>query len=109
MLKGLPEKPRIPEIGYGLGMQAVTLAKLSNGEICATDNHQPFLEQLKKTAKEEGVADKITAVNADMTALNYEDEASTWCEGAIFIGFEKGIREWKKLVGYSYVFYIMQK
>jgi ubiquinone/menaquinone biosynthesis C-methylase UbiE len=68
MLKGLPEKPRILDMGCGLGMQTVTLVKVSNSEIFAVNNHQPFLEQLKKTAKEKGVADKITAVNADMTA-----------------------------------------
>jgi 2-polyprenyl-3-methyl-5-hydroxy-6-metoxy-1,4-benzoquinol methylase len=50
-LDGLPESPRILDIGCGPGMQTVTLAKLSNGKITAVDNHQPFLEQLKKTAK----------------------------------------------------------
>jgi ubiquinone/menaquinone biosynthesis C-methylase UbiE len=40
-------------------------------------------------------------VNGDMKALNYEDGSFdlVWCEGAIFIiGFEKGLREWKRLV-----------
>ena len=101
MLKGLPEKPRILDIGCGPGMQTVALAKLSNGEIYAVDNHQPFLEQLKKTAEKKGVTDKITVVNGDMKALDYEDGSFdiVWCEGAIFvIGFEKGLKEWKRLV-----------
>jgi len=101
MLKHLPEKPRILDIGCGPGMQTVTLAKLSDGKICAVDNHQLFLEQLKKKAEEEGVAEKITAVNGDMAALDYEDDSFDllWSEGAIFvIGFEKGIREWKRLL-----------
>ena len=101
MLKGLPEKPRILDVGCGPGMQTVTLAKLSNGKITAIDNHQPFLEQLKKKAKEEGVTEQITVANGDMKALNYENGSFDllWCEGAIFIiGFEKGLREWKKLV-----------
>jgi ubiquinone/menaquinone biosynthesis C-methylase UbiE len=85
-------------------MQTITLAKLSNGEIYAVDNHQPFLEELKKTMKEEGVADQITVVNADMKNLDYENESFDiiWCEGAIFIiGFEKGIQEWKKLLKHN--------
>jgi ubiquinone/menaquinone biosynthesis C-methylase UbiE len=101
MLRNLPEKPRILDIGCGPGMQTVTLAKLSNGEICAVDNHQPFLEQLKKNVEDEGVSEKITAVNGDMTALDYEDGSFDliWCEGAIFIiGFEKGLHEWKRLL-----------
>ena len=101
MLRALPEKPRIIDIGCGPGMQTITLAKLSNGKITAVDNHQPFLEQLKKNAEKEGVSEKITVVNGDMTALDYEDSTFDliWCEGAIFvIGFEKGLREWKRLL-----------
>ena len=101
MLDDLPEKPRILDIGCGPGMQTVTLAKLSNGKIDAVDNHQPFLEQLKKKAEEEGVSDKINAVNGDMAALNYEDNSFDliWSEGAIFvIGFEKGLRKWRNLL-----------
>jgi ubiquinone/menaquinone biosynthesis C-methylase UbiE len=103
-LKGLPEKPRILDIGCGPGMQTATLAKLSSGEIVAVDNHQPFLEELKNAVKKEGVADQVTVVNGDMNKLDYEDESFdiVWCEGAIFIiGFEKGLREWKKLLTHN--------
>ena len=51
MLKDLPENPRILDIGCGPGMQTIELAKLSGGQIFAVDNHQPFLEQLKKNPK----------------------------------------------------------
>jgi 2-polyprenyl-3-methyl-5-hydroxy-6-metoxy-1,4-benzoquinol methylase len=54
MLKGLPENPRILDIGCGPGMQTIELAKLSSGRIDALDSHQPFLEQLKKSTKKEG-------------------------------------------------------
>jgi ubiquinone/menaquinone biosynthesis C-methylase UbiE len=101
MLQELPANPRILDIGCGPGMQTIELAKLSNGQIDALDNHQPFLEDLKRRAKKEGVREKINAVNGDMFALNYEDNSFDliWCEGAIFIiGFEKGLREWRKLL-----------
>ncbi len=101
MLKGLPEKPRILDIGCGPGMQTLTLAKISNGEITAVDNHQPFLDELKNTMKKEGIADQITVAKGDMNSLDYENESFdiVWCEGAIFIiGFEKGLNEWKKLL-----------
>ena len=101
MLKGLPENPRILDIGCGPGMQTIELAKLSGGWIDALDSHQPFLEQLKKSAKKEGVDDIIKTVNGDMFNLSYENSSFdlVWSEGAIFvIGFEKGLREWRRLL-----------
>ena len=101
LLKGLPENPRILDIGCGPGMQTIELAKLSGAQIIALDFHQPFLEQLKKSAKTENVSDKIKAVKGDMFTLEFEDKSFDliWSEGAIFvIGFEKGLREWKRLL-----------
>lgn len=101
MLKGLPENPCILDIGCGPGMQTIELAKLSNGRIDAFDNHQPFLEDLKRRAEKEGVSKKIRTVNGDMFALNYENSSFDliWSEGAIYIiGFEKGLREWRNLL-----------
>ena len=101
MLQDLPENPRILDIGCGPGMQTIELAKLSNGRIDALDNHQPFLEDLKRRAEEEGVRDRIKTVNGDLFALNYEGNSFDliWCEGAIYIiGFEKGLCEWRNLL-----------
>lgn len=75
MLKGLPENPRILDIGCGLGMQTIELAKSANGRIDAFDNHQPFLEDLKRRAEKEEVSKKIRTVNGDMFALNYENSS----------------------------------
>jgi ubiquinone/menaquinone biosynthesis C-methylase UbiE len=101
MLKDLQENPRILDIGCGPGMQTIELAKLSNGQIDALDNHQPFLDELNRRAKEEGVSGRINAVNGNMCSLNYGNNSFDliWCEGAIFIiGFEKGLREWRRLL-----------
>ena len=101
MLKDLPENPRMLDIGCGPGMQTVQLAKLAGGQIVALDFYEPFLVQLKESAKIEGVNDKIKAINGDMFNLKFEDAIFdvVWSEGAIFVvGFEKGLREWKRLV-----------
>ena len=101
MLKDLPEHPRILNIGCGPGMQTIELAKLSSGRVVALDNHEPFLEDLKWRAEEEGLNEKINAVNGDMFNLNFENNSFDliWCEGAIYIiGFEKGLREWRNLL-----------
>jgi len=101
MLHSLPEKPRILDVGCGPGMQTMELAKLSNGRVDAVDNYQPYLEDLKKKAEKEGVSDRIKIVNGNMSALLYPNNSFdlVWSEGAIYIiGFEKGLREWKKLL-----------
>jgi ubiquinone/menaquinone biosynthesis C-methylase UbiE len=100
-LKNWSSKPRMLDIGCGPGMQTITLAKLSQGQITAVDNHQAFLDQLNRNAQKEGVDSNIKTVKEDMFNLKFEKESFdvVWCEGAIFvIGFEKGLREWRPLL-----------
>jgi ubiquinone/menaquinone biosynthesis C-methylase UbiE len=100
-LKNLPKNPYILDIGCGPGMQTIELAKLSGGNIVALDFHQPFLEQLEKSAKEANVQDRIEPVLGSMFDIKYDDGSFDliWCEGAIFvIGFEKGLHEWRRLL-----------
>jgi ubiquinone/menaquinone biosynthesis C-methylase UbiE len=101
MLKELPENPRILDIGCGPGMQTIELAKLSEGQIDALDNHQPFLDQLEFRIKKECFTGKIELVKGDMFNLSYDNNTFDliWSEGAIFIiGFEKGLRNFKPLL-----------
>ncbi|MBN1683217.1 class I SAM-dependent methyltransferase [Candidatus Bathyarchaeota archaeon] len=101
MLKNLPEKPRILDVGCGPGMQTIELAKLSRGQIVALDFHKPFLEQLKETIQEEELTDIIKPVKGDMFNIEYSDGSFNvvWSEGAIYIiGFEKGLQEWRRLL-----------
>jgi len=101
MLEQLPKNPRILDIGCGPGMQTIELAKLSNGQIDALDNHQPFLDQLEKNIKIEGLTGKIKLVKGDMFRLPYDNNTFDliWSEGAIFvIGFEKGLQVFKPLL-----------
>jgi ubiquinone/menaquinone biosynthesis C-methylase UbiE len=101
MLTGLPEKPRLLDVGCGPGMQTIELAKISNAHITAMDYHQPFLDDLAKNAQAEGVSGKIRFVQGDMNCLGFEDSSFDvlWCEGAIFIiGFEKGLHDWRRFL-----------
>lgn len=101
MLKRLPEKPYILDIGCGPGMQTVELAKLSGGQIVALDFHEPFLEQLRETIQREGLTGVVKPVKGDMCNLEYADGSFdvVWSEGAIYvIGFEKGLQEWRRLL-----------
>jgi ubiquinone/menaquinone biosynthesis C-methylase UbiE len=59
-------------------MQTIEIAKLSHGLVTAVDNYQPYLEELKKTAANEGVGERIKTVNADMDHLGFEDKSFFW-------------------------------
>jgi ubiquinone/menaquinone biosynthesis C-methylase UbiE len=101
MLKNLPQKPAILDIGCGPGVQTLELARLSRGNITALDSHQPFMDNLTKKALEMGVINRIKTVNGSMMEIKFPDNSFDliWAEGSIFIiGFEKGLREWKKFI-----------
>jgi ubiquinone/menaquinone biosynthesis C-methylase UbiE len=50
-LPNLALQPNILDVGCGSGMQTLELARISEGEITALDNYQPFLDDLRKRAK----------------------------------------------------------
>ncbi|MFH1436436.1 MAG: class I SAM-dependent methyltransferase [Pseudomonadota bacterium] len=101
MLAELPARPRILDVACGTGMQTIELAKISKGKIVALDIYQPYLEILNKRAATEGVRSRIKTRNMSMFSLDF-DECSfdvIWAEASIhIIGFEKGLKQWKKLL-----------
>ena len=102
MLPSLPSGAKILDIGCGVGMQTLHLAKICNDcHITASDIYQPFLDQLMKNAAEKETAKKISTVRASMDNLPFDDSEFDviWCEGAIFvIGLEKGLNYWKRFL-----------
>lgn len=101
MLSGLPTFPHILDVGCGPGMQTKELATLTDGTITALDRHKPFLLELDEWIAEKGLAEKIKTVQGDMFSLPFVEQSVDliWSEGAIYIiGFERGLREWRKLL-----------
>ena len=97
----LPDSPRILDLGCGPGMQTLVLARETAGHVTAVDRHQPFLDELNRRAARDGLTERITTVNASMSARNFSDAAFDliWSEGAIYIiGFAEGLRAWKRLL-----------
>ena len=100
-LPNLALQPNILDVGCGSGMQTLELARISEGEITALDNYQPFLDDLRKRAKSEGLDNRIKILNGSMFELPFAKNTFDliWSEGAIsIIGFEKGLREWKPFI-----------
>mgnify|MGYP005855672657 CR=1 FL=1 len=100
MLPGLPASARILDIGCGPGAQSVALARATKGDVTAIDTHQPFLDDLAHRAAQAGLAERVHPLNASMFDLNFNQPFDLlWSEGAIYIiGFERGLREWRKLL-----------
>jgi len=102
-------KPRILDIGCGSGVSTLELAELSNGEIIGIDIDQPALNQFNENIIKAGLTNRVQAVNCSMFNMDFPDESFDviWSEGSIYaIGFERGLREWKRLlkrVGYMFI------
>ena len=95
------DKPRILDIGCGCGIPTLELAKLSHGEIVATDIDQPALDRLNRRKEETGLAERVQTVHCSMFDMEFPPRNFDiiWSEGSIYaIGFEKGIREWKRFL-----------
>ena len=94
-------KPRILDIGCGSGVPTMELARLGQGEVIGIDIDQSALDKLIRKIQEAGFSNRVQAVNCSILDMAFPDESFDiiWCEGSIFaIGFERGIREWKRLL-----------
>ena len=101
MMPGVPEKPKILDVGCGPGLQTRELARVTGGKVMAVDTHQPFLDRLKVSAEQEGLGKQITTINRSMDELDFPDESYDviWSEGAIYImGFREGLADWKRML-----------
>ena len=95
------DKPLILDIGCGSGVSTLELVSLSQGKVIGIDIDQPALDKFTRKIKEAGLTDQIQAISCSMFDMDFPDESFdvVWAEGSIYaIGFERGLREWKRLV-----------
>lgn len=91
----------IADIGCGTGASTLVLAQELNAHILAVDLFSECLRRLEADALLHGVDDHITTLAASMDDLPVAEGSfdAIWSEGAIYIiGFERGVREWRRLL-----------
>ncbi len=97
----LDPEVKLADIGCGSGGQTLTLAQNFSGHITAVDLFPEFLDELNEKSKKLGLEGKIKTLKASMDNLPFMpgEFDVIWSEGAIYnMGFEKGIRNWKKFL-----------
>ena len=101
IIRELPARPDILDVGCGPGGQTLALARLTGGLVTAVDNHAPFLDDLRGRAARACLAERIRTVSASMFELPFDDASFDliWSEGAIYqMGFDNGLRSWRRLL-----------
>lgn len=100
-ITNLPYIPKILDIGCGPGQQTLDLTNITNAEIIAVDNHQPFLNSLNEKMVSHDLQYRVKAVKGNMFNLAFGENSFDiiWSEGAIYImGFENGLKNWKRFL-----------
>jgi SAM-dependent methyltransferase len=95
------DKPRILDIGCGSGVPTIELARLSGGEVIGIDTDQTALDRFSSRIIEADLADRVKAIPCSLWRMDWADEQFDiiWAEGSISgIGFERGLRKWKRFL-----------
>ena len=101
LVRGLPPRPRILDVGCGPGAQTIELARVTGGWIVAVDIRQRFLDELTERAAAAGVLPQITPINSSMFDMDFAERSFDliWSEGAIYIqGLASGLAAWKRFL-----------
>lgn len=92
---------RIADIGCGTGGQTRVMAAHAPGRITGIDLFPTFIDLFNRQAKQANLQDRLTGLVASMESLPFREEELDliWSEGAIYnIGFERGLREWRRFL-----------
>ena len=95
LCRDLPPKPKVLDLGCGVGGQTLHLAGLTSGTIVAVDRHAPSVERLRVTVAVRGLAKLIRPMVGDMVNLDQPPANFdlVWSEGALYnIGIENALR-----------------
>jgi ubiquinone/menaquinone biosynthesis C-methylase UbiE len=92
---------RAADLGCGTGGQTMLLAQHINGSITGVDLCQNMIDVFNSNADKLNFRGRVSGILGSMDNLDFpvEEFDLIWSEGAIDnIGFEKGIRYWKRFL-----------
>ena len=92
---------RTADIGCGTGGQTMVLAGQIPGVITGIDLFPAFIDLFNQNAARLNLHDRVKGIAGSMDNLPFGDGELDliWSEGAIYnIGFEKGLREWRRFL-----------
>src|SRR5437016_7363920 len=103
VLRSLPQHrfEVVVDAGCGAGRQTMVLASELGTPIQAVDSYQPFLNRLKRRAKEKGLAHLVRTHCMDMKDIPavFPKIDLLWAEGAAYnIGFANALGTWAKAI-----------
>jgi SAM-dependent methyltransferase len=103
VLRSLPQHrfEVVVDAGCGAGRQTLVLASELKTRIEAVDSYQPFLDRLKRRAKEKGLAQLVRTHCMDMKDIPsvFPTIDLLWAEGAAYnIGFANALTTWAKAI-----------
>ena len=97
----LTENSLIADIGCGTGGQTMILGQNAPGKITGIDLSSEYIKKLNKNAEQLNLQNKVKGIVGSMDNLPFREEEFDliWSEGAIYnIGFERGLKEWRKFL-----------
>lgn len=102
-LEGLPENPRIADMGCGAGAGTLVLAEMFRSNIRAVDFSREFLNDLETRAKQKDLDQFIETVACDMGKTGWAPKSVDllWSEGSAYIlTFSGALASWRPLMAY---------
>jgi len=98
----LPDRPRILDVGAGIGRTTLILAEACpQARIEAIDAYQPFLNKCAIAAQEQGFSVATRVLPMEKIAEEIEEDSVDliWSEGAAYImGFEAALKAWSDVL-----------
>jgi SAM-dependent methyltransferase len=100
-IDNLTNESHIVDIGCGTGGQSMVLAQHAPGNITGIDLFPAFIDLLNTNAVSLNLQQRVKGIVGSMENLPFQNNELDliWSEGAIYnIGFERGLKEWKKFL-----------
>lgn len=98
-IDNLTSQSLIADLGCGTGGQTMVLARHAPGTITGIDLFPGFIDRFNANAGKLNLRDRVKGIVGSMDNLPFREEELDliWSEGAIYnIGFERGLKEWRK-------------